>query len=89
MCSQFIYIYVITSVCKGWIAIMKKIYKNNKGFTLVEIVIVIAIIILFSVVFFMSVSAYLSRAKTAATAINTHNQQIANATSEVDAALPG
>lgn len=66
---------------------MKKIYKNKKGFTLVEIVIVVAIIILFSVVFYFSVSSYLGKAKTAAAAIETHNDAISNATSEVDAAM--
>ena len=68
---------------------MKKIYKNKKGFTLVEMIIVIAIIILFSFVFYMSVSSYLNKAKTAATAISTHKQQIAKATNEVDTALGG
>ena len=68
---------------------MKKIYKNKKGFTLVEMIIVIAIIILFSFVFYMSVSSYLNKAKTATTAISTHNQQIAKATNEVDTALGG
>lgn len=66
---------------------MRKINKNKKGFTLVEMVIVIAIIILFSFVFYISVSSYLNRAKTAAVAIDTHNQAVSQAASEVDNAV--
>jgi len=66
---------------------MRKIYKNNRGFTLVEMVIVLAIIILFSFVFFISVSSYLSKAKTAAEALSTHNEQVSLAKDEVDTAL--
>lgn len=66
---------------------MRKILKCNRGFTLVEMVIVIAIILLFSVVFFFSVSAYLNKAKSARNSISTHNEAVSKVTSEVDVAL--
>jgi len=66
---------------------MKKVYKNNKGFTLVEMVIVVAIILLFSIVFYFSVSSYLNRAKSAKDAISTHNEQVSVANDEVNTAL--
>ncbi len=66
---------------------MNKLYKNNKGFTLVEMVIVVAIILLFSVVFYFSVSSYLNRAKSAKDDISTHNQQISIAKDEADTAM--
>lgn len=64
---------------------MKKIQKNKKGFTLVEMVLVIAIIVILASVLFFSVSSYLDRAKTARSKIETHNAAISDAASEVDA----
>ncbi len=66
---------------------MKKIQKNKKGFTLVEMVLVIAIIVILASVLFFSVSDYLNKAKSAKDRISTHNSAINQATSEVDAAL--
>lgn len=85
MCSQFVYIFRFRMLHKGRIR-MRKIYKNKKGFTLVEMIVVIAIIVLFSFVFYISVTSYLNRAKTAAEAIDTHNEAISQAASEVDVA---
>ena len=65
---------------------MKKIQKNKKGFTLVEMVLVIAIIVILASVLFFSVSSYLNRAKSAKSKIETHNAAISAAASEVDAA---
>ena len=66
---------------------MKKIQKNKKGFTLVEMVLVIAIIVILASVLFFSVSSYLNKAKAAKSKIQTHNDAINSATSEVDAAM--
>lgn len=44
---------------------MNKIYKNRRAFTLVEIVIVVAIIVLLAAVTGLSVSEYLSNARSA------------------------
>lgn len=63
---------------------MKKIQKSKRGFTLIEMVIVIAIIVILASVLFFAVSAYLTRAKTAAEKISTHNAEIASAIVEID-----
>ncbi len=68
---------------------MKKIYKNKKGFTLVEMIIVIAIIILLAFVLFLSVSTYLGKAKTAAEMLGTHNDEVYKASSAVASELGG
>jgi prepilin-type N-terminal cleavage/methylation domain-containing protein len=62
---------------------MKRFYKVKKGFTLVEMVIVIAIIVILSVVLFLSVSSYLSKAQTAKSKLSTHNEEIYKASSAV------
>ncbi len=62
---------------------MKKIQKNKKGFTLVEMVLVIAIIVILASVLFFSVSDYLSKAKSAKSKIQTHNDEINSANSAI------
>lgn len=49
---------------------MKKICKNKKGFTLVEMVLVIAIIAIIAVVIFKEVDSYLQRAYRATGVMN-------------------
>ena len=44
---------------------MKKIYKNKKGFTLVELVLVVAIIVILAGVLALNISGYINRAKNA------------------------
>lgn len=55
---------------------MKKIQKNKKGFTLVEMVLVIAIILILAAVVFFTVSTYLNKAKSAKQSISEHNEAI-------------
>ena len=45
---------------------MKKIQKSKKGFTLVEMVLVIAIIVILAAVLVLGIGAYLTKAKAAA-----------------------
>ena len=45
---------------------MKKIQKSKKGFTLVEMVLVIAIIVILAAVLVLGIGAYLKKAKAAA-----------------------
>jgi type IV pilus assembly protein PilA len=63
---------------------MKKIQKSKRGFTLIEMIIVIAIIVILASVLFFSVTAYLDRAKGAAEKIETHNAAITQIAEEVD-----
>ena len=66
---------------------MKKIQKNRKGFTLVEMVLVIAIIVILAAVVFFSVAQYISKAKSATSSIKEHNEQIDTVTAEIDSIL--
>ncbi len=65
---------------------MRRIGKclNANGFTLIEIVIVIALIIVISVVVFFSVADYLGRARDATSMMESHNSDIEAITSEID-----
>jgi len=63
---------------------MKKIQKNKKGFTLVEMVLVIAIIVILAAVVFFSVADYLNKAKSATSKIEEHNSAIEEVTAEID-----
>ena len=64
---------------------MKKIQKTKKGFTLVEMVLVIAIIVILAAVLFFSVSTYIARAKSATLCIQCHNAEISRAVDDIDA----
>ncbi len=64
---------------------MKKISKSKKGFTLVEMVLVIAIIVILAAVMFFAVAGYLNRAKNATACLSAHNAEIDNAVDEIDA----
>ena len=66
---------------------MKKISKSKKGFTLVEMVLVIAIICILAAVLVLSVTDYISRAKRATSVINDNRAQVTSAVAEIDAAL--
>ena len=58
---------------------MKKISKSKKGFTLVEMVLVIAIIVILAAVMLIGITGYIEKAQKGASAVATHNEQ----TSEV------
>ncbi len=66
---------------------MKKIQKTKKGFTLIEMVLVIAIIVILAAVLVMSIGSYINRAKNAASSIAAHNSSISGVTSAIDAAV--
>lgn len=62
---------------------MKKIQKSKKGFTLVEMVLVIAIIVILAAVLLFTVSKYLNAANAAKASIEEHNSSIDEVTSAV------
>ncbi|HUM23586.1 MAG TPA: type II secretion system protein [Saccharofermentans sp.] len=66
---------------------MKKISKSKKGFTLVEMVLVIAIICILAAVLVLSVTDYITRTKKATSVINENRAQVASAVGEIDQAL--
>lgn len=57
---------------------MKKISKNKKGFTLVEMVIVIAIILILASVIIFSVSRFINAAASAKDSVGKHNDEISD-----------
>lgn len=65
---------------------MKKISKSKKGFTLVEMVLVIAIICILAAAMLMGISNYIERARSATKAINTHNDQVSYVVGQIDQA---
>ena len=64
---------------------MKKIQKNKKGFTLIEMVLVIAIILILASVLIISIGTYMSKANTAKLKVSEHNASIAAASAAIDA----
>lgn len=65
---------------------MKKISKNKKGFTLVEMVIVIAIILILASVVIFSVTKFINAAKSAKDSISDHNKEIDEVVEDKDIA---
>ncbi len=55
---------------------MKKISKSKKGFTLVEMVLVIAIIVILAAVLIIGVGTYIQRAQNAASSVEEHNNKL-------------
>ena len=66
---------------------MKRIGKTKKGFTLVEMILVIAIIVILAGVLVMGIGTYLSKARSAASSVTGHNSSVEEVTSEIDAQL--
>ncbi|MCQ2502319.1 MAG: type II secretion system GspH family protein [Saccharofermentans sp.] len=66
---------------------MKKIQKSKKGFTLVEMVLVIAIIVILAAVLVLGVGTYLNKAKAAASSISQHNNSVEAVNNEITSIL--
>ena len=66
---------------------MRKIGKTKKGFTLVEMVLVIANIVILTGVLAIGIRSYLNKARAAASSITVHNSSVEAVNSEVDAQL--
>ena len=66
---------------------MKKIQKSKKGFTLVEMVLVIAIIVILAAVLVLGIGTYLNKAKAAASSIRSHNSSISIVNAQINQAM--
>ncbi|MCQ2504750.1 MAG: type II secretion system GspH family protein [Saccharofermentans sp.] len=64
---------------------MKKVQKSKRGFTLIEMVLVIAIIVILAGVLSIGISGYLERATNAAASVSVHNSLIESATQVIQA----
>ena len=63
---------------------MERLNKTKKGFTLIEMVLVIAIIVILAAVLVLSVVGYVERAKNAASSIASHNSALDSARESID-----
>ena len=68
---------------------MKMIKKSKNGFTLVEMVLVIAIIVILAAVLIIGVTKYLQAANAAKASIEQHNSAVGEVNSAIDAAGVG
>ena len=66
---------------------MRRIGKTRKGFTLVEMVLVIAIIVILAGVMVVGIGSYLNKAKMASSSISAHNSSVEFVNAEVDRQL--
>ena len=64
---------------------MRKIQKSKKGFTLIEMVLVIAIIVILAAVLVMNIGQYLDKAKSATSSVEEHNSAISSVMGEIEA----
>jgi type IV pilus assembly protein PilA len=66
---------------------MRRIGKTRKGFTLVEMVLVIAIIVILAGVLVIGIGSYLNKARAAASSITAHNSSVEEINAEIDLQL--
>lgn len=64
---------------------MQRIRSGSKGFTLIEIVLVIAIIVILASIVFFGISGYLAKANTVKVIASIHNSKIDSVSGVVDA----
>lgn len=62
---------------------MKKIQKNKKGFTLIEMVLVIAIIVILASVLFVSIKGYLDKANAVGSVVSARNSAVNSMTGSI------
>lgn len=66
---------------------MKRLHKNCRGFTLIEIVIVIAIIVILASVMFLTVSTFINRAKSTRDTVSVQQSQMESANMQINQEL--
>lgn len=66
---------------------MKKIRKSKKGFTLIEMILVTAILVILAAVLILNIAGYIERAHNAASSIAEHNSSVDMITEEINAAV--
>ncbi len=62
---------------------MRRLNKSRKGFTLVEMVLVIAIIVILAAVLLLGIGTYLNAANAAADSVTSHNDSVNYITNEI------
>ena len=64
---------------------MRKIQKTKKGFTLIEMVLVIAIIVILASVLFIGISGYLAKTDTVKAIASVRNSRVNSLSAQIDA----
>lgn len=62
---------------------MKKVFKSKVGFTLIEMVLVLAIIVILAAILALQIGGYMQRAKNVASSVSDHNSVLDSVTVEV------
>ena len=68
---------------------MIRISKNRKGFTLIEMILVIAIIVILAAVLALGISNYIQKAEASASSLSAHNYSISSASIYVEQFING
>ena len=68
---------------------MIRISKNRKGFTLIEMILVIAIIVILAAVLALGISNYIQKAEKSASSLSAHNYSISSASIYVEQFING
>ena len=63
--------------------VMVKLSKTKKGFTLIEMVLVIAILVILALIVYFNVAEYLGKAKSATSKMNEHISAVEYVTAQV------
>ena len=66
---------------------MKKLTKNKAGFTLIEMVLVIALIVILASFFIFAYTNFLDKANTAKETVEAHNSVLSSMNSVIEAAV--
>lgn len=63
---------------------MKKLFKNRAGFTLIEMLVVVAIVVILASVLLISAIGYLSKANIAKSDVLNHNSNVLGASKDIE-----
>ncbi len=66
---------------------MKKVRKSKLGFTLIEVILVVAILTILAAVLILNIAGYMERAHNAASSLEAHNSSVSEVTAQIDAAI--
>ncbi len=62
---------------------MKTVFKSKVGFTLIEMVLVLAIIVILAAIVALQIGGYMQRAKNVASSVSEHNSVLDSVTEDV------
>lgn len=66
---------------------MVRIHKSKRGFTLIEMILVIAIIVILASVLFIAIGGYIQNANTAKDKVSTHNSKVDSLSADIQSVI--